>query len=304
MATKIKKGIIVTNITQTEDKFRRQIDDFLFASKRLTDFRLIEVYSTKTMSFLDEHEDTDFVIMWDKDYYLAKEIERRHIPVYDNADALLTCDDKALTYFALRKANVQTPKTFVFPQTYGANILDHFEKVKENIDLLKYPLVIKERFGSFGDQVYLVHNEEELKELLKLVGTKPLLAQEYISEEPGVDYRLYIVNNTVIAEFKRQNPNDFRSNVNQGGTMTVFTPTMELSNLAIRAARATGAFYAGVDVVYNGPLGYYVLEVNSNARTIQANKVGNVDITYEYLKAIKEDNSLDRSIRFIDKHLF
>lgn len=304
MATKIKKGIIVTNITQDEEKFRQQIDDFLFASKRLTDFRLIEVNAAETLSFLDDHKDTDFVIMWDKDYYLAKEIERRYIPVYVNAEALLTCDDKALTYLAFKKSNVQTPKTYVFPQTYGTNILNHFEKVKEHIDILKYPLVIKERFGSFGDQVHLVHNEEELKDLLKEIGTKPLLAQEYISEEPGVDYRLYIVNNTVIAAFKRQNPNDFRSNVNQGGTMTPFTPTFELSNLAIRAARATGAFYAGVDVVYNGPLGYYVLEVNSNARTIQANKVGNVDITYEYLKAIKEDNSLDRSLRFIDKHLF
>lgn len=41
--------------------------------------------------------------------------------------------------------------------------------------LLGFPLVIKERFGSFGEQVYLVNDVEELKQLLTKVGDSPYL---------------------------------------------------------------------------------------------------------------------------------
>lgn len=304
MATKLeKKGIIVTNITQVDEQSRSQVADFLIEANVIEGLSLKEVRSTEVKAYLDNNDDISFCIMWDKDYYLAKYIESKHITVYNNAKCLKICDDKALTYLALLNHKIPTPKTFVFPQTYGDSILHYFDEVKDALNEIGYPQVIKERKGSFGEQVYLVNSEDELKQLLKSIGGKSLIAQEYISYEKGVDYRVYVIKDEVVLAVKRTNKYDFRSNVNQGGTMQVIMPNEELQKIALKATRATGAIYAGVDIVKDSDDKYYVLEVNSNARTVNAQKVSEVNLPQKYLKAIYNDNSLTRLSRSLKKKL-
>ena len=62
----------------------------------------------------------DFVLFWDKDVALATRLEQRGFAVFNSAQSILKCDDKALTYLTLRQANLPTPQTILAPKTFPA----------------------------------------------------------------------------------------------------------------------------------------------------------------------------------------
>ena len=89
-----------------------------------------------------------------------------------------------------------------------------------------------------------------------------ILLQKFV-RHPGSDLRLFVLADRVIAAMRRSNTDDWRTNVSQGGTTETVVPTVEQTDAAIRAARATGVVAGGVDLMY-GPDGeMYVLEVNA-----------------------------------------
>jgi RimK family alpha-L-glutamate ligase len=79
----------------------------------------------------------------------------------------------------------------------------------------------------------------------------------------GTDYRLFVVGGRVLAAIERRAAEgDWRANVARGATAVAFDPPQAWQALAVRAAAAIEADYAGVDLL-RGPDGtVYVLEVN------------------------------------------
>lgn len=210
-------------------------------------------------------ERPDFVLMWDKDIYLAKQLEQLGIPVFNPATAIELCDDKCLTYLALADHNVRMPNTIIAPKVFAwSGVRD--TKVYEFVgDTLGFPLVIKEAHGSFGSQVYLIETMEQLVEKVCALGSIPFLFQEFIASSRGTDLRLQVVGQEVVAAMRRVSNSDFRANMGKGATAYAHTPTEEEAALAIKATRLLGAHFAGVDVMF-GPDGEPILcEVNSNA---------------------------------------
>jgi len=125
---------------------------------------------------------------------------------------------------------------------------------------------VKESFGSFGQQVYLVQNAEELANQVRQIGTKPVLFQEFINSSFGKDIRLQVVGNQVIASMYRYSENgDFRANLTIGGKMIPFQPTKVQSELALRCCELIGLDFAGVDMLFGKEDEPIVCEVNSNA---------------------------------------
>ena len=206
----------------------------------------------------------DFVLFYDKDIRLAAQLEARGFRLFNSSRAIELCDDKSLTHLAL-DGFVPMPATYCAPFTYeniGYNSLDFVEKM---FGLLGSPLVIKEAFGSFGQQVYLAHDHKEAGEILKSVGGKRVIFQKFISESAGRDLRLNVVGGRVIAAMERWSETvDFRANITIGGSMRPHTPTEEEETLALHAAERLGLDFCGVDLLLSndGPL---VCEVNSNA---------------------------------------
>ncbi|MFP3648624.1 RimK family alpha-L-glutamate ligase, partial [Paraburkholderia sp. SIMBA_054] len=81
----------------------------------------------------------------------------------------------------------------------------------------------------------------------------------------GRDIRVNIVGGKVVAAMKRQSDTDFRANITNGGRAFPVELTPEQQQLAIDAAEAVGAVFAGVDLLY-GPNGQtLVCEVNAAA---------------------------------------
>jgi RimK family alpha-L-glutamate ligase len=277
-------GVIVTNIGQKASKYKAQTDDFLQKSTLIANLSLKEVSNPHVLSYVATHK-VDFILFWDKDIFLARTLESLGYKVFNNPETIYLCDDKALTAYALTKEGVTQPNYFVFPLHFYGNIFDYYDLYKDELLKLGFPLVIKERFGSFGEQVYLAKDEDSLKDIIKEHGTKPLLGQAFISEGSGSDYRLNVVGEEVLLSVKRTNTDDFRSNINQGGNAKEVEVAPLMKQTAILATKAVHGHFAGVDIMLKDGIPH-VLEVNSNMRTIAVNKVSNVDLTLKILEYI------------------
>ena len=283
------KAYLVFNITQTNiETFSSQILTWqkAFQSENVT---LKCVNNLEALDVLKKEEHVDLVLFWDKDIALMYEIMNFGIKIFNNVDAVRLCDDKAYTYAYLIKNKVLTPLTYVVPLTYFKNVINYFSDIKAKIEQLglRYPLVVKERRSSLGLGVYLVHNDIELKKVLNEHWARELIIQQYIDEEVGVDYRVYLVNHRPKAVVTRVNKKDFRSNVEQGAKMSVVeTPDEELLKTAIKASLALHLDFGAVDLVKGHDQRYYVLEVNSNARTATIDSLNKTSLAREVVKYI------------------
>ncbi len=205
----------------------------------------------------------DFVLFWDKDILLARRFEECGIPVFNSSKSIEICDNKAKMHMRLR--GLPMPETYIAPMTFpniGFSDLSFLNDVEKK---LGYPIVIKECFGSFGAQVYLAKNRDELFEITKAHERVPLIFQKFISESAGRDIRINVVGHKVSSAMLRESgTDDFRSNVTLGGLTLPYTPTAAEIELAEEASRRLGLSFAGVDILFgkDGPL---LCEINSNA---------------------------------------
>ena len=282
------KGWLVVNEFLQNQKFSELTKLFLCAAKKAN--VSLSVYTNAelladTKELLKQRP--DFVLFWDKDIVLGNYLEAQGIPLYNSVDAIRLCDDKRLTHIALMREGIPSPRTIMAPMTYpniGFTNHDFFEYVERE---LSYPFVVKEAFGSFGEQVYLVRDRKELQQRIQGTSTTELLFQEYIPESRGRDVRLQVVGDRVVASMYRYSDTDFRANVTAGGKMKNYTPSKEESSLALRAARAVGADFAGVDLLF-GAEGPLVCEVNSNAHFKNIQTCTGVPVAEEIIQYLCE----------------
>jgi [lysine-biosynthesis-protein LysW]--L-2-aminoadipate ligase len=83
--------------------------------------------------------------------------------------------------------------------------------------------------------------------------------QEFV-EKPGRDLRAFVVGDEVVAAMSRHST-DWRTNASRGATTEPFTPTPQMTDLALRAAAAVGGGVLAVDLM-ESPQGLVVHEVN------------------------------------------
>ncbi len=229
-----------------------------------------------------------FVVFWDKDVLLARRLEMLGMRLFNNARSIALCDDKSLTWLALKDQNIPMPRTVPAPMTFpaiGYPSLDFAAKIG---DTLGYPVVVKECCGSFGQQVYLCQNRQQLLEKVQQLAGVPLLFQQAILESMGRDVRINVVGGQVVASILRSSTaGDFRSNLTLGGAMEPYTPTDAEAVLAIRATELLGLDFAGVDILF-GKDGPILCEVNSNAHFKTTLACTGVNMARHIMRHIKE----------------
>lgn len=267
-------SILVVNHFLKGEKFEKLHSTLVSAAKSAG----INLTVKTNLELAYQEIDCDFVLFWDKDVNLAKRLEKQGLKVFNSADSIAKCDDKARTYIEL-KDYVKQPETFIAPKCYFKSDMSEF--VKNAGEKLTYPLVFKECFGSFGEQVRLCNNFDEV---MALVTDKPFILQKFVKESCGKDKRIEIIGDKFVAAARRTNANDFRSNVTNGGTMTPCSASDYEIETAIKACKILGVTFGGVDVLDDGS----VCEVNSNAHIINISKAINKDISPLIFKAIEE----------------
>ncbi|WP_077327236.1 ATP-grasp domain-containing protein [Virgibacillus siamensis] len=207
----------------------------------------------------------DFAVFTDKDIYLARQLEFLGVQVFNSARTIEISDDKIASYQALAFHGLPIPRTVAAPKMFASSPSFNPDDYQAAIDKFGFPMIIKEAFGSFGEQVYLVQNKDEMYIKLKELQGKPFVLQEFVSTSYGRDIRLHVTGEKVVASMMRHAPNDFRANVTAGGAMQPYGPSEYEMNLAIAATKAIGAEFAGVDLLLGPNEKRLVCEINSNA---------------------------------------
>ncbi|MDO7487968.1 hypothetical protein Q5O89_23540 [Peribacillus frigoritolerans] len=123
------------------------------------------------------------------------------------------------------------PKTLFPPFTYEGIERVNMDAFIQIGNELGYPLIVKEAYGSFGEQVYLIHTKDELLKTVRNLGHKPFILQEFIEHSKGRDIRVNVVGNQVIAAMQRHSEQDFRANMTAGGRLHDIYPPVKKHNL-------------------------------------------------------------------------
>lgn len=280
----MKKGWLVVNGFLQSQKFN-EIYNFLLASAQESGAELSLMTSDSLIlgevDGFSKLEKPDFVLFWDKDVTLAKLLEKAHFKLFNSAHAVEFCDSKVLTALALR-GKVPMPKTLFSPKTFEGVGYTNLRFVKQATQILGLPLVIKEAYGSFGQQVYLAKTLEEAESIVQKLAGKDFVLQQFVSESCGKDIRLNVVGGKVVNAILRQSSRDFRSNITLGGKCQPYVPTETEKAVAERACEIIGLDFAGVDLLF-GKEGPLLCEVNSNLHFKTTYDCTGVDISKHIL---------------------
>lgn len=184
----------------------------------------------------------------------AEHLIERGVRVLNRPDALLATHDKLLTARMLDAAGLPHPRT------------THLEPGMPLPDCA-FPCVVKPRFGSWGQDVYLCRTVDDLPAILDAVSRRAwwsrhgALIQELVGVERR-DVRVVVAGRRAVAGAQRTAAEgEWRTNVTLGGSVTLAEVPEGAEELALAAARAIGIDFAGVDLL---PLdgGWIVLELN------------------------------------------
>lgn len=176
--------------------------------------------------------------------------------VYNDAKSIERTVDKGMTSFLLMQHDVATPSTWICESRHAAHQL--IEQHRQN----NKRLVIKPLFGSQGKGVRLLETQSALPLPGDLFVDGVYYLQQYIDAgEQNHDYRVFIINNQVIASMRRSGAG-WLNNVAQGAQCDSIEDEA-IQHLALKAAKAVGIDYCGIDIMRDRHGQLWVLEVNS-----------------------------------------
>jgi len=192
------------------------------------------------------------------------------ILVWNDARAIERCVDKSTTSFLLARAGIPTPPTWT-TESHGSAV----EIVRR--EAAHGPLVLKPLFGSQGRGLRLIRDAGELPQPEAVKGVYYLQRFMGVDREGFRDFRLLVSRGRVVAAMARHAPT-WITNVKRGGKPVAAVVDDHVRRLAVQAAAAVGAAFAGVDLLF-GPDGHpTVLEVNSMPAWSGLQKIAPVDI--------------------------
>ncbi len=144
--------------------------------------------------------------------------------------------------------------------------------------------IIKPVSGSWGRLVALAGQNDARLILKHAQQHMPLLIQERFGD--GKDIRVFVIDGQVAASMVRiPEAGEWRSNVARGGLAKGVAIDSEVSEIAIKAAEALGAFYAGVDILVNNG-DYAVSEVNGIPEFKALTRVTGINIAFKLAEAV------------------
>jgi len=181
-------------------------------------------------------------------------LENRGVRVVNSPRAIERSVDKFYTTTLLHDAGLLVPETVVCER-----VEDAMAAVRSMGDV-----VIKPIFGSLGHGMVRVSDPDvALRVVRALDQIRSVFYVQRAIDHSGRDLRVFVVGGRVLGAIERRAPaGEWRTNVAIGGSATAVDISPEIEQVALRAAAAVGADYAGVDVLPARDGSLYVLEVN------------------------------------------
>jgi RimK family alpha-L-glutamate ligase len=179
-------------------------------------------------------------------------LEDRGIRVVNSPRAIERTVDKFWTSTLLEQCGILTPETVVCDDPEEA--IAAYRRLGD--------VIVKPLFGSMGLGMVRVCDEEMAFRVFRTI--EQIRGVYYLQrtvDHDGTDMRAFVLGGRVIAAIERR-ASGWRTNLARGGTARSLSLGEQLSALAVRAAAAVGADYAGVDLLTGRDGITYVLEVN------------------------------------------
>lgn len=197
-------------------------------------------------------------------------LDRLGVPVYNTARAIERCVDKSTTSFLLAHAGLPTPPSVVVQTAELARAA-----VVDSPDCVLKPL-----FGAQGRGLRRLSRPDEVPEPEAVAGVYYL--QPFVPprrEGEWRDCRVFVVGGVAVAAMIRHG-RSWITNVHQGASCEALIPEGVVADLAVGAAAAVGADYAGVDLIPapGSENRWLVLEVNSMPAWQGLQSVSKIDI--------------------------
>lgn len=179
-------------------------------------------------------------------------LEDRGTLVVNSPRAIERTVDKFWTSALLEQCGILTPATVVCESPEAASAA-----VRRLGDVIVKPL-----FGSMGLGMVRVCDEEMAYRVFRTIEQiRGVYYLQQTIDHDGADLRAFVIGSRVLGAIQRRSPG-WRTNLARGGTAEPVTLEADQVNLAVRAAAAVGAEYAGVDLLPARDGRTYVLEVN------------------------------------------
>ncbi len=268
------KGLLIYD----EESAKRNewfINSFLKHAKTYNvDLKLIIFHSLNTLK-LNEHY--DFAIVRTINPKLNYYLEKHHIRVFNNARTSIIANNKWLTYKLCQANNIASMNTFLLKDNYPL------------LQDLSFPIVIKSLNGHGGNEVFLVLNETEFQDLCSAIMIDNYIIQPLCSK-PGIDKRVYVLGNKIIASVLRSSTTDFRSNFSLGGQahLTDIDDRQKIIIQKIHTLLQNDLI--GVDFIYHN--GQWILnEIEDVVGTRMLYATSDIDIIDIYMKYIIDEIS-------------
>lgn len=187
-----------------------------------------------------------------------RRLRSRGVTVLNGPEALRACHDKLVTALRLGRAGLPHPDTAYLSVA----------STRRDVSRLRFPVVVKPRFGSRGEHVSRCHDHDDLAPLLTQLRKlgwyrrQGALAQELVPAA-GYDTRILVAGGRAVGAVRRlAAPGEWRTNVALGATRRPIEPEPRERELAVAAAAALGTDLAAVDLIPRPDGSLAVLEVN------------------------------------------
>lgn len=215
------------------------------------------------------------------------------IPCVNQSRVATVCGDKLLTSVALAEHGVPQPEVRVaFTE----------ESALQAIEEMGYPVVLKPAVGSWGRLLAKVNDRDAAEALLEHKTTlgsyhhSIFYIQKYI-EKRGRDIRAFVVGDECICAIYRTSPH-WITNTARGGVASNCPVTADLSEIAMRGARAVGGGIVALDI-FETEHGYLINEINYTMEFKNSIQPTGVDIPrriVDYVLRVSPGHQAQRSV--------
>lgn len=216
---------------------------------------------------------------------IAKYCKVKNIPFLNTENGQTSPTSKLAQYLQFSINNIAFPETVI---VYPKNIRNAVV-----LSDIKYPFILKSVDARGGSDNYLIHNNEQLQEVIENLNSDTAYAIQSFINNNG-DYRVIVFMDRVLLVYKRKSAgDDYRNNVLQGGKRIIIEdPDNEMKTLAINVSQVLHREITGIDIIIDSNGSMYVLEANFNFGIAQKNDGVDSAIIDKMIKAF--NNYLDQ----------
>ena len=179
-----------------------------------------------------------------RNLYSTAALEAAGHIVVNSLSTAWNSSDKVLCTLALKRAGIPTPETHVAFTEEG---------VMQALGKLGYPAVLKPAVGSWGRLAALLKDEDFARAIVEdreymHPSYQVYYLQEYVKRPPR-DIRTFVIGDRTVAAIYRTSAGDWRTNTARGGKAEPCKVTKEIDDISVKAAKAVGGRFVGVDLM-------------------------------------------------------